>query len=249
MRNACKKAVWSGAALLCGLLVLSSSGQSEVYSVNVVGFQKLTASSSTLTMLSVPFDKTTNNLDQVIGAQLTSGKSEGVADQIIIWDASLQKYQTYWLKSTDNYWYDLSNQRATNVYIDTEDGFYIRNRASTNRIVVVSGDVPEDSVITNVLVPGLSMVSYPFSTSVNINDSKLTNGLSGKSEGVADQVSVWNTATKKYEIYWLKQSDKKWYTLANVLATNVYVGSGAGFFYRNRNSLNFNWAEARPYTF
>ncbi|MBU1909221.1 MAG: hypothetical protein KJ726_04160 [Verrucomicrobia bacterium] len=236
-------------ALLCVLIAAPAFAQSEVYSVNVVGFQKLTAVSSGFTMVSTPFEKSSNNLDNVIGPQLTGGKSEGVADQINLWDQSLQRYQTYWLKAADSYWYDLSGLRATNVYLNPDDGFYIRNRAVTNRVVVVSGDVPADDIITNVLVPGFSLVSYPFSTAININNSGLTNGKSGKSEGVADQATLWNSGTAKYDTYWLKSTDRKWYNLSGTLATNVYVGAGVGFFYRNRDSVNFNWVEARPYTF
>ncbi|HRZ11730.1 MAG TPA: hypothetical protein P5567_04660 [Kiritimatiellia bacterium] len=248
MRNACKKAVWSGAALLCGLMILSSSGQSEVYSVNVVGFQKGSATSNALTMTSTPFSKTSNNLDGVIGNQLTSGKTDGGADNVALWDSTNQTYKRYWLKSSDTNWYTLAGARATNVFVTTYDGIWIQSRRATNQTVVFSGDVPEMDTATNFLQPGMNLVSYPFSTDIDINSSGLTNGKSGKTDGGADNIAIWDPASQAYTRYWLK-TDRKWYTLAGSLATGVKVGAGRGFWYQNRTNVVFNWVEHRPYTF
>lgn len=237
-----------GAIVCCGLVASAGLAQTgEVYSLNVVGFQKVTAVSGGLTMVSTPFSRSPATIDDVIGDQMTRGKTEGSADNVIIWYPSSQTYSTYVLK-TDGFWYTLDGTRATNTGIDTELGFWLRNRAVTDRIVVVSGDVPEDDIATNVLLPGLSMVSYPFSTEVMINDSGLTNGLAGKTEGSADNIIIWDPDTRTYKTYVLKSSDHQWYDLSNNKATNVFVGAGRGFWYRNRAGSNFEWVEARPYT-
>lgn len=247
MRNACKKAVWSGAALLCSLLVLSSSGQSEVYSVNVVGFQKVSARSNGLSMVSVPFSKQSNTLDDVIGNQLTANKSSGLADQIQLWDPVAQTYNTYYLW-TNGLWYTLAGVRATNTAITTQVGMFVRNRRTTNQVVVVSGDVPEGDTATNLIVQGLNLVSYPFSTDVDVNKCNLTNGKPSKSSGTADQIQLWDSANQKYDTYYL-WTNRQWYTLTGTLATNVRVGAGRGFWYRRNSTTNYSWVESRPYTF
>lgn len=247
MRNVCKKAVWSGAALLCGLMALSSSGQSEVYSVNVVGFQKLSMISTGLTLVQVPFSKESNTLDRAIGSQLTPGKTSISADNISLWNAVSQRYENCWLKLADSNWYTEAGAPATNWLIPGQ-GMFVRNRATTGRVVVVSGDVPEQDRVTNNLLPGLNMVSYPFSTDIDINNSGLTNGKSGKTSLSADNLLIWNTSTRMYDTYWLK-TDKKWYTAGGSLASGVKVGAGVGFWYQNRTNVNFNWEEQRPYTF
>jgi hypothetical protein len=220
----------------------------EVYSLNVVGFQKLTAVSQGLVLVSTPFERSPNTLDDVIGPQLTGGKSEGVADQVIMWDAQSQQYERYWLKSGTNRWFTLYGQPATNAIILTRDGFWLRNQRTSNQVVIVSGDVVTGPAITNDLVPGLNLVSYPYSSQIDINQSALTNGKAGKSEGAADQLVLWDEAGKSYRRYWLRQSDRKWCTLTNTVAVNVFVGGGVGFWYRNVNTNAFAWVETRPYT-
>jgi hypothetical protein len=234
-------------AIVCASVALSSFAQTgEVYSLNVVGFQKLTAASNGLTMVSTPFLRTSNTLDDIVGGQLAAGKSSTLADNVLIWNKTNQSYDTYWLR-TDRVWFALSGSLATNTSLPTDAGFWIRNRRTTNQTVVVSGDVVDYNAITNVLVPGLTMVSYPFSTDIDINRSSLTNGKNGKSSTLGDNITIWDAAVQGYQTYWLR-TDKVWRTLSGEMATNVFVGSGKGFWYRNRNAANFNWVESRPYT-
>lgn len=242
------KKLWVVAVLLAMGVLGAFAQTGEVYSLNVVGFQKLTAVSQGLVLVSTPFERSPNTLDDVIGPQLTGGKSEGVADKIVLWDTGAQTYRTYWLKAADSNWYNLSGQRATDVVLNVNQGFWIQNRRVTNQTVIVSGDVVDDMVTTNIIVPGMNLLSYPFSTEVDINFSGLTNGTGGKSEGVADKIAVWNVQAQTYVQYWLKSADKKWYTLSGSMATGVYVGGGRGFWYQRRGTTNFVWVEQRPYS-
>lgn len=235
------------AAIVCASVALSSFAQTgEVYSLNVVGFQKLTSVSNGLTMVSTPFLRTPNTLDDVVGGQLHGGKVSSTADNILMWNKTNQSYDTYWLR-TDRVWIALSGSLATNTSLPTDAGFWIRNRRTTNEIVVVSGDVVDYTAITNSLVPGLSMVSYPFSTEADINKCGLTNGKNGKVSSTADNITIWDPTTQSYQTYWLR-TDKVWRALSGEFASNVFVGSGKGFWYRNRNTVNFSWVEPRPYT-
>lgn len=238
--------VLTATSLLLSLANLPCFAQAEVYSVNVVGFQKLTAVTG-LTLVATPFSKTSNTLDGVVGAQLTAGKTAGQADNISIWNPVSQAYETYWLKTSDSNWYTSGGVKATNRVTPLQ-GMFITNRRPTNQIVVVSGDVPTQNRATNSLLPGLNLVSYPFSADIDINQSYLTNGKTGKVAGTADNILIWNPTTRAYEAYWLK-SDKKWYTSSGVLASNVRVGAGKGFWYLNRTNVVFAWVEPRPYTF
>lgn len=234
-------------SIVCAGGAFSSFAQTgEVYSLNVVGFQKITASSQGLTMVSTPFDKSSNTLDGVVGNQLYGHKSSTYADNINVWDAASQQYLSYFLKN-DGKWYDLSNNPATGR-INTAMGFWIlNNRKLSNEVVVVSGDVVADSVITNRLLPGLNLVSYPFSTEVDINKSGLTNGYGHKSSTYADNLLVWDAVSQMYVTYYLKNT-KIWYTIGNQPASNVMVGAGKGFWYYNQTASAFAWAESKPYT-
>ena len=233
-------------AIVCASVATSFAQTGEVYSLNVVGFQKLGATSG-FTMVSTPFDRESNTLDGVIGPQLASGKSSLLADNISIWNRTNQAYDTYWM-STNGFWYTMANTRATNAFVTSDMGFWIRSRRTTNQTVVVSGDVVADSALTNVCVPGFTMVSYPFSTEIDINTCNLTNGKMGKSSLLADNISVWDSSIQAYATYWLSTNNRAWYNMGNTLATGVKVGGGKGFWYRNRAATNFIWVEAKPYT-
>jgi hypothetical protein len=226
--------------------------QGEVYSLNVVGFQKLNAEANGMTMVSVPFDLgESNTLDDVIGTQLTGGKTGGGADEVILWDPIQQKYLFFWLKQTDNKWYSSEDgQPATNTAITSLLGMWIRSKRVADQTVVVAGDAVGQNVVTNTLMPGMNLVSYPFSATIDLNQSALTNGNAGKTGGGADEIILWDPELQKYLFYWLKQTDRKWYASSDgQLAQGVLVGGGVGFWYRNKAAVPFQWVETRPYQF
>lgn len=236
------------AAIVCVVVAGSALAQTgEVYSLNIVGFQKLTASSQGLTMVSTPFSKAQGTLDEVITNQLYGHKSSTYADNIYLWNPTNQAYENYYLK-TDGRWYGFDGTLATNVNLTSQKGFWVYNkRGLSNELFVVSGDVVDDAAVTNSLIVGMNMVSYPFSTPIDLNQSGLTNGFGHKSSTYADNVFLWDSAAKAYQNYYLK-TDRKWYKFDGTLATNVMVGGGGGFWYRNKGGSTFVWTEPRPYT-
>jgi len=243
---------WKLGLLVCagiGIAAGAAMAQSgEVYSLNIVGFQKVTRASGGMTMVSTPFWKATPPVQEVVGTQLVGGKNSGVADNILVWNKTNQTYATYWLNNS-GVWSDMSGLPATNAMLTPDMGFWVRNRRTSNQTVVVSGDVTDDAVVTNVLFSGMNLVSYPFSTDIDINLSGLTNGKSGKNSAGADNISIWNAVTQSYGTYWLNNS-RQWCDLGGTPVSGVKVGSGVGFWYRNRNTNTafITWVEVRPYT-
>ena len=62
---------------------------------------------------------------------------------------------------------------ATNIYLTPGVG-YIVSRASirtSNAMIIVAGDVVLDTGVTNTLVEGLNLVSYPYNCDVNAYES------------------------------------------------------------------------------
>ncbi|MBU0677039.1 MAG: hypothetical protein KJ626_02895 [Verrucomicrobia bacterium] len=240
---------------LAAITVSSIAQTAAVYSVNVVGFQKISAKSNKLALVQAPFLAISNTLDGIIGDQLTGGKGFTGADQVFYWDQDAQDYMRFWLKN-DGLWYtgDAVPLPATNFFIDPDIGFWLISNSSqvrTDQTVVVVGDVVDDDAITNTLVEGLNMVSYPYSAEVDINESGLTNALAAKGATGADNIYLWDTDQGKYNRYWLSNAGRKWYTAdaVPVIATGVKVGGGVGFWFERRPISTFsNWVELRPYT-
>jgi hypothetical protein len=164
-----------------------------------------------------------------------------------------QKSDRFMLRSADSNWWtvEASPKRATNVFLNPQTGFYIIDQKSTSQteIVVLSGDVVDDPVVTNALLQGMNLVSYPFSSSIDLNNTGLTNGRAGKSELSSDIVAIWDPTGQVYRRFMLRSADKKWWTVsASPSVATVSVGAGQAFFYQRTTNVTFNWVEVKPYT-
>ena len=250
------------AAIVATTLLLASwaSAQTaEVFSLNVVGFQKVTVSPSNtgagLFLESTPFEQDLSNIDGVVGTNGTAGITAAQGDNVILFDKYTQGYITYWLFSHVNpalnrHWRSGSGL-ATNVYLYPGMGYWHKNQSGSNLNIVLVGDVVADGTVTNAIVPGLQLISYPFSTSIRMTDMTLTNGTPGTTAAQADNIMLYEN--QSFVTYWLFSHanptlHRKWRS-GSGLATNVFIQPGRGFWYRSRSAETNFWIEARPYTF
>jgi len=230
---------------------IAQAQSGAVYSLNVVGFQKVTVAPASLTMPGIPFDPASAELNDVIGDQLTAAKNEFGADRIFVWDSVAQEYKKYFLKSTiGNKWvsYTDPNVATTDAYLNVENGFWIDASSVTTQEMVLVGDVINDSVVTNSLVAGLNMISYPFSTPMNINEIGLITGTAAKNEFGADRIFAWDSVSQQYVKFFFKSTiGNKWvtYTDPNSVASNIIDPAG-GMWYDAQSG--FTWEAVRPYT-
>jgi hypothetical protein len=240
-------------AVLAGLLISSAAlAQSgAVYSLNVVGFQKVNVQPSGLTLPGIPFEPDSAELNDVIGDQLTGAKNSAGADRIYIWDASTQEYKKYFLKSTlGNQWvsYDDTLNPTTNAFLDVSDGFWIDASSSSSQEVILVGDVLNVDAVTNDVVNGLNMISYPFSTPKAINDLGLDTGTSAKNSAGADKIFAWDMASQQYVKFFFRSTlGDQWvsYDQTDTPATNI-IDPSQGLWYDAINP--FTWVATRPYT-
>ncbi len=239
--------------VVLGLILAASFAPADDTSEfsNVVGFQKIIARTGGMVMASTPFNRSPATLDNVIGRQLTGGKSQSGSDNVLLWNALEQKYEYYWINNrAGSNWFSGGDipAPATN-FVTTDLGFWLDNNKTTASLVIASGDVVENGSVTNRLLPGYNLVSYPFSQAVDINACGLTNGAAGKSESGSDRILVWDEAAWMYQRYWLRKVDRRWLTggATPTLSTGVMVGGGRGFWYERNTNTVFAWIEPRPY--
>ena len=255
---------WVAAIACLAGLVSASFGQSgEVYSLNVVGFQKVTAPAVKYQISATPFDQANPNIEYAVGSQLTGSLSFNSSDNILLWDVQGQKYSNYFIAGGtgmpeyDGHWFTPGLLPASNfpANVAPGQGFWIRSRQGTTQTVVLAGDVPADLAITNHISGGFQILSYPYSTPRSIDSMTFSNGgLGGLSFNASDNIMLWDYNTQAYSNYFLVAGagapyDGHWYTPGLLPATNfnVIVQPGQGFWYRHRSS-GFNWIEAKPYT-
>ena len=225
-------------SIVCSGVALSSFAQ-EVYSPNVVGFQKLagvSSSSGGLILGSAPFIRAVPNLDSVIGTNGVNNSSDAFADNVILFNRTNQQYTTYYLGSSRRW--RTASAFATNVYLTPGMGYWYVNRSNANINLVLCGEVVDDLFITNTIVPGLQLISYPFNADIRVSEMTLTNGVNNASDAFADNLILFNNMDQRYTTYYLGSS-RRWRT-ASAFATNVFIKSGQGFWYVSRASTNLS---------
>lgn len=258
--------------LAMGLMgsVASAIGQTNsVYSINVVGFQKVTVPPSDmgtgLQLLGVPFDANPGTMDEVVGTHGTYGSTVGTGDNIIMYDSagSNAQYKTYYLRFNQlegkPMWRYAGETQAwaTNVYLYPNQGFWYHNRATTAFTNVMTGDVVYDDVVSTTIAPGLQLLSYPYSSEILLSDLGLTNGTYGSTIGTADTIIMYDPeapAGRQYLTYYYRfnqlEGKPMWRYAGDVQswATNTVIRPYQGFWYKNISTSNFEWVEERPYT-
>ncbi len=241
------------------LLAAPAFAQDAVYSLNVVGFQKVAAKPTALTLAGNPFESPDPELNSLISTQLTAGGSYSVADKIIKWDSDSQAYVKYYLRNNAragviNKWVAELDEGTptTNAFLNNDDGFWIQTIAGTTQQVVMVGDVVNDSEITKSIPAALSMHSYPFSAPIAIKDMNLTNATAGGSYSISDRLIIWDAAQQQYVKYYFRNNARagiinKWVAELNegVETTNV-INPNDGFWIQALSQ--FQWVAKRPYT-
>ena len=252
-------------AIVCASVSLSSFAQpNEDYSLNIIGFQKVTVPPNPeLQVASTPFQATNDNIDIVIGAQLTGSDQSDRSDKVLMFNPTNQGYETYFIgggtsnADFDGKWFTESFTPATDALIPPGRGLWIISIQGFTQTVVLAGDVVNMGAMTNHIYTGLQLISYPYSKPILINDTKFAanGGYGNDSADSADNILLWDVTAQAYVRYFLgglsdvtnSNFDGKWFTESFDPATNVYLNPGRGFWYRHIGS-GFDWIEPKPYT-
>jgi hypothetical protein len=252
-------------AVICAGVAISSFAQ-EVYSPNVVGFNKVSVKDSTkpYTMASTPFFSSTNpTIDNVMGyLWLTGSNTYNKSDNIMVYDPIIQRYKEYFLygKVGDplltNRWIDKATDEPTTNIIVPGMGFWIRSRQISTQTVVFSGEVPDEPSATIHIYPGYQMIAYPYSASIKLtNTSFLSCGAyASNTYNKSDNIMIWNAESQRYSEYYIHDNSgadplvkNKWIDKATDEAATSSLEVGTAFWYRHRGT-GFNWVESIPYT-
>lgn len=250
-------------ALGFGLIVASPAQAGEsVYSVNIVGFQtKELPEPGQFDMISAPFDKDENTLEDVLGGLLIGNAVEGGADRLRFWDADQQVYVNvgvgpdgnFYLQDAQGNWVEPFEQ--VNFELVRGEGLWLAASAAgpSERSITLAGDVVMDDEVLYQFFEGFHLVANPFSTPIALQDMMFAESdASGNAvEGAADRVRAWSTVNQQYQNYGLGP-DGKWYKQDSsgnwqdpfVEAEKVFE-PGEAFFYFAQD--DFDWILENPY--
>ena len=245
---------------------ISSFAQTNVvYSVNMVGFQKVSSNGlltpgSNLKMVSTPFLAGDTDIQVAIGEQLTPGFTAGTADNLIFYSPGVG-YETYHrlpvvgVANLDNKWVDGNTDVVTRDILPGS-GFWIRNQQSSTQEVVFVGEVISETNVTVSIATGLQILSFPYSSDFDLpNDDtlRLSGAQSGNTAGTADNIILWDAENGLYVTYYLFPDtgvapgfDNKWLNSDTSLAISEQIPSGTAFWYSHKGA-GYTWSPQIPY--
>jgi hypothetical protein len=246
-----------------------------VSSANVVGYiQVVDPASNRLVLISAPFETgtgTVSTLLDIFGTnQLRQSSILARCDRVSTWDVVQQKYVAF-AQKTNGLFYSTTNfgltAQSVNPSVARGQALWIQSPsatyAPTNRVIYISGDVPNDNAYTNPVVGNsgspLNFIANPYPVEMDINSLISTNdGAKGNSIlARADKLIIWDNVAQQYIRFALKLSstipevNNKWLYATNfgssvTSAPSIKINPGQGFWYQTTNA--FNWVETKTYT-
>lgn len=255
-------------ALVLGVASTVAMAQTDVMSVNVVGFTKVNVKpGGQFNLLSLPFDAIDPADANLLGVFGTNSLTKldpasflppPFADQVWLWVPSVPEWKTYY-QSTDGNFYDADAWpagTATNPAVLPGEGFLLQSDIieTTTNTVALMGEVITASTQVVGIASGYQVVGYPFSSSIDIQNTSFKD-MPGATRlpdpmlppALADNVWVMDDAGN-YVNYYL-HTDGQWYNAsdwpAGTPVTDLVFQLGQGFWYQAIGS--FSWSETNKY--
>ena len=214
------KSILAAAAIIAAGAA-SSQAQSNVYSLNVVGYVNTVVEGGVYSLLCNPLNNTSaggNNLTNVFS---TSAGAQQPSSQILTWDVAAFDFDLVQPSFVAGVW-------DVNVSLPPGKGFFYVNNGSTFTNTFV-GEVVQGSVAKLIVGGG----SYnAIGSTVPIGGS-FTNAIAGLVPGPSDQALVWDKVNFDFNAIQPAFVAGSW-------NADVSVAVGEGLFYVNNNGDN-NW--------
>lgn len=252
-------------AALTGLIAGYAAADSNVVSsANIVGYvQTETPPAGSFDIVSlVQFSDGSNtvHIQDAIGnlSNLNASATWDNADKLITWNGGYATYGLYQPASGGPYWMAAGAAWAVPALASPADTFLERGKAlwfktastgsSTN--MTVSGDVFLDESFTVDLPEGFSILSYPYSSSINLTNLVISNATASATWADADKVIVWNGGYVTYGLYqpasgspyWMA-AGAAWAVPALAAPTSANIELGKGFWYRSMEAKTIGFSK------
>jgi len=208
-----------------------------------------------LAFLGVSLDPTGGHgIQEVVGWQLQGGNTVDEADEIWKWSLSHLSYQRNWLfDSQDTYpaydglWIDLAFGHPSSMEMAAGEGFWVRNKSSLKKTLVLQGLTGIQPVSVPVWVSSterlLHMMGQPYPVDLLLDEQNTGFVASGARGGMdassADEIWAYDTVGDGYSRQWLFDSegiysayDGIWFDLSTGAPSSLVLRRGTGWWYR-----------------
>jgi hypothetical protein len=233
---------------------VTSYAQTTVSSANIVGYvQTQTPAEGAYNIISlVQFSDGTDsvNIQDAIANldALNSSATWDAADKIYIWNgANYAKYGLFQPATGSPYWsaYGLAWAGGSPAVADVQlyrgaAVWYATGTGGVATNVTISGDVYLDDTYEVAVPEGLSILAYPYSSSINLTNLVISNATAAATWNNADKIYIFNGSNySKYGLFQPASGDPYWsaYGLAwaggSPAVANVELNLGQGFWYES----------------
>lgn len=217
------------AGLLAGFVSHAVAQSATAYSSSAVGVIKKTLPANKLALISIPLDQESDEGEGFVFSSVPAIAGLPNYSVAMFYDVTSQEWVT--VAKSRNSW----GTKGTRL-VKPGESFFLKNVQSTNIPMVVSGEVPADASIGQVLAGGaLTLVANPYPVAMAFSDFSCASTLPNYSV-----VMFWNEDTQAWDS--VSKSRNSWGTKASRV-----VAPGEGFFVKPASS-DITWTESRPYT-
>jgi hypothetical protein len=207
--------------------VASSMAQSNVYSVNVVGYVNIPLPANKYVLIENPLDKGNNSITNVI-----PGPS------ILPDSVFLYRFKNGAFLDAEQFIDGLGWFPGTNI-LAPGDGFFVISPSATN--ITFTGDVIQGAA-TNTLVAGYSLVGSQVPQSIPVGAAGITDPTNTMTMPVEDSMNIylWDSTAQAYKDAIQYVDGLGWFDPNSVFGTNGPVpGIGEAFFVFKANAANW----------
>lgn len=255
-----KKIVMTAAVLACAASIASAQ---TVTSANIVGYYKVAKPAAGLEIASIQMKS--GDLNVLLGTGSFVGDIfPESADNIIMWDKSVQNYVGFALYDGSAYgdptveWRDIGDFYTAGNPIPVAPGsaMWLSSQAGSAATTgIVAGEAVLVQFATNTIVAGLNLVSFPFSSAVDLNAAGLD--AAGATGDIfpesADNVIAWDSSVQNYIGYALYDGNaygdptREWRPIGDFYTSGpvISLDLGKGFWYQAIGG--FTWIATNPY--
>ena len=228
------KTLLCAAALAAG--VATSMAQSNVYSLNVVGYvnTKLTGGFA-YNLIANPLNNTNNNITNLF-ANLPATQD---GSSIYRWDATISDFQadSYVYDAAAAQWKKNGGSDVSGFNLKPGEAIFYVNQGNDLTNTFVGEVIQAPPGFTNVLVGGFAYNAVGSSAPIGNNFS---NSIVGLVPGDGDTILTWNVGATDFDSNYASYdlAAHLWKDAASVPNPNINIGVGIGFFYINQNANN-----------
>ncbi len=252
-------------------LAVGLASAAEVTSGNIVGYKTMTLNPG-YSMLSLNWVEVSTANDEIGINDLFSNAEEGsqlkaelsankdFADQILVWNAVNQQYDTFYYRKTTATilgWANYVGNATTTVKIPTGVGFWFLRNGTTSASLTFAAQVNAATLQSHVFeASNYTQFGSGYSANMPFNDARWDWAGDGAlaqlsaNKDYADQILVWNGATEQYDTYYYRKTTATilgWANYVGNATTTVSLPIGTGAWYLRNGTSAITADEVKPY--